>query len=127
MMVLKTAFLYLIPVGGQRIFRRFPRGCSGPLNKAGHIQNRNGTAQWYVCTRYGKYCRESQVLDGLRIDHEKVVQIITLLTEGLGIRGTARACDCHPGKVLNVLKRLAPGANTVKASQSRKTRAISGQ
>ena len=39
----------------------------------------------------------------LRIEHEKVVQIVKLLCEGVGVRATARLADCHPRTVLSVL------------------------
>jgi IS1 family transposase len=45
-------------------------------------------------------------LDGVRIDHDKVVQIVKLLAEGLGVRSTARVCDCRPETVLNVLETI---------------------
>jgi IS1 family transposase len=43
-------------------------------------------------------------LEGLRIEHSKVVQIVKLLAEGLGVRSTARVCDVDPHTVLNVLE-----------------------
>jgi transposase-like protein len=46
--------------------------------------------QRYACDRCGKSFSESQPLDGLRIEHSKVVQIVKLLCEGMGIRATAR-------------------------------------
>lgn len=47
---------------------------------------------------------ESQPLDGLRVDHEKVVQIVKLLVEGVGIRACSRLADCHIHTVLSVLE-----------------------
>jgi IS1 family transposase len=47
-------------------------------------------------------------VDGLRIEHGKVVQIVKLLAEGLGVRSTARVCDCRPETVLNVLETIGP-------------------
>jgi hypothetical protein len=61
-------------------------------------------AQRWVCTRCGKYSCESPSLDGLRIEHSKVVQIVKLLAEGLGVRSTAGVCDVGPHTVLNVLE-----------------------
>ena len=58
----------------------------------------------FFCTRCGKSFSESQPLDGLRIDHDKVVQIVRCLTEGVGIRATARLTDCHRDTVLEVLQ-----------------------
>lgn len=79
------------------------------MKKAGHFKNRNGTAQRYVCTRCGKYSSEGQPLAGVRLDHAKVVQIVTLLAEGLGVRSTARVCDVDPHTVLNVLETVGAG------------------
>jgi IS1 family transposase len=42
------------------------------------------------------------------VDHEKVVSIVKLLTEGLGIRAVGRFLDCDPHTVLNVLETLGP-------------------
>jgi IS1 family transposase len=48
------------------------------------------------------------VLEGLRLEHSKVIQIVKLLAEGLGVRGTARVTDCDPHTVLNVLETIGP-------------------
>ncbi len=45
----------------------------------------------------------------MRIEKSKVVQIVTLLCEGLGVRGTARACGVDPHTVLNVLETVGAG------------------
>lgn len=42
----------------------------------------------------------------MRIEHEKVAQIIRLLCEGMGIRATARLTDCHRDTVLSVLETM---------------------
>jgi IS1 family transposase len=60
--------------------------------------------QRFCCTRCNKTFSESQPLDGLTIAHEKVVQIVKLLTEGLGIRATARITDCSPQTILKTLE-----------------------
>ncbi|MGD0349231.1 MAG: transposase [Verrucomicrobiota bacterium] len=59
--------------------------------------------QRFQCLRCGKSFSAAQPLDDLRIDHDKAVQIIKLLTEGVGVRGTARLVNCIPNTVLNVL------------------------
>lgn len=43
-------------------------------------------------------------LDGLRTEHEKVVQIVKLLVEGVGVRATARLTGCQHKTVLSVLE-----------------------
>ena len=60
--------------------------------------------QRFYCVRCNKTFSESQPLDGLRLDDGKVVQIVKLLVEGLGVRGVARVVDCDPHTVLNVLE-----------------------
>jgi transposase-like protein len=77
--------------------------CSGECKKSGHYRNRNRVVQRFLCVRCGRSFSESQPLDGLRLDHSKVVQIVRCLTEGVGIRATARLVDCDPHTVLDVL------------------------
>lgn len=60
--------------------------------------------QRYRCVKCGTTFSEAQPLGGLRVDHTKVVQIVKLLTEGLGVRGIARFTDTDPHTVLNVLE-----------------------
>ncbi|HXR47542.1 MAG TPA: hypothetical protein VN784_08880 [Candidatus Limnocylindrales bacterium] len=43
-------------------------------------------------------------MDDLRIEHAKVVQIVKLLCEGMGVRAAARLTDCHRDTVLAVLE-----------------------
>jgi len=59
--------------------------------------------QRFQCLRCGKYFSAAQPLDDLRIDHAKAVQIIKLLTEGVGVRATGRLVNCDHHTVLNVL------------------------
>jgi len=59
--------------------------------------------QRYRCVRCNKTFSESQPLDGLRTEHEKVVQIVKLLVEGVGVRATARLTGCQHKTVLTVL------------------------
>jgi IS1 family transposase len=59
--------------------------------------------QRYQCLRCGKSFSEKQPLDGLRTDHEKVVQIVKLLCEGMGVRAAARLTGCQHKTVLAVL------------------------
>ena len=54
--------------------------------------------------RCGKTSSESQPLDGIRIEHKTVVQIVKLLTEGVGVRSAARIIGCDPHTVLGVLQ-----------------------
>ena len=66
--------------------------------------------QRYRCTRCNKTFSESQPLDGLRTEQEKVVQIVKLLCEGLGVRATARLTDSHVSEFTRVLSRYLPTA-----------------
>jgi len=59
--------------------------------------------QRYQCLRCGKSFSEKQPLNGLRIDHDKVVQIVKLLCEGMGVRACARLTGCQHKTVLAVL------------------------
>jgi transposase-like protein len=85
-------------------------------------KNRNGIAQRYVYTKCGKYSSDSQPVEGLRLEHGKVVQTVNLLAEGLGVRGRARATDCDPHSVLNVLETIGPKC---EALHNRRVRNIS--
>jgi len=78
--------------------------CTGPARKFGRFQNRNRTVQRYRCTVCGKCFSEPQPLDHLRVSHDKVSQIVKLLTEGMGIRAVSRLTGCHIRTVLEVLR-----------------------
>jgi IS1 family transposase len=64
--------------------------------------------QRYACAKCGKTFSELQPLDGVRLEHQKVVQIVKLLAEGLGVRAIGRFANCDPHTVLNVLETLGP-------------------
>ncbi len=78
--------------------------CSSPAKRFGSFKNRNRTVQRYRCIRCGKTFSEEQPLGHLRVDHDKVIQICKLLTEGIGIRATARLTGCHTHTILEVLR-----------------------
>lgn len=78
--------------------------CNGETKKFGSYRNKNRVVQRFCCIRCNKTFSESQPLDGLRLDNDKVIQIVKLLTEGLGVRATARVVDCDAHTVLNVLE-----------------------
>lgn len=54
--------------------------------------------------RCGKSFSESQPFDGLRIDDVKVIQIVKLFSEGLGVRAISRLTGCHIRTVLSTLE-----------------------
>ena len=76
--------------------------CNGEAAKFGRFKNANRIVQRYRCGQCGKSFSETQPLDGLRIDHRKAVLITQCLTEGCGVRATARLSDCHRDTVLSV-------------------------
>lgn len=77
--------------------------CNGETKRRGSFRNKNRIVQRYQCLRCGKSFSEKQPLDGLRTDHEKVVQIVKLLCEGMGVRAAARLTGCQHKTVLAVL------------------------
>ena len=77
--------------------------CEGEIKKRGSFRNKNRIVQRYQCLRCGKSFSEKQPLDGLRTDHEKVVQIVKLLCEGMGVRAAARLTGCQHKTVLAIL------------------------
>lgn len=60
--------------------------------------------QRYRCLHCGKTFSEVQPLGDLRVENSKAVQIVNLLSEGVGVRACARLVDCHIGTVLAVLE-----------------------
>ncbi|HLX96202.1 MAG TPA: hypothetical protein VKU37_10710 [Verrucomicrobiae bacterium] len=74
--------------------------------KFGRFKNKRRIVQRYRCGRCSRTFSDEQPLDGLRIEPEKIVQIINLLCEGMGIRATARLANCHRDTVLAVLQTI---------------------
>jgi len=60
--------------------------------------------QRYGCCGCGRTFSQSQPLEDLRIPDSQAIQIIHLLTEGVGIRAAARLARCDPHTVLGVLE-----------------------
>jgi transposase-like protein/IS1 family transposase len=80
--------------------------CHGKAAKFGRFENKNRIVQRYRCGRCNQTFSEEQPLGDIRIEHSKVVQIIKLLCEGMGVRATARLVDCHRDTVLAVLEEI---------------------
>jgi IS1 family transposase/transposase-like protein len=80
--------------------------CNGEAKHFANFRNKNRVVRRFRCVRCGKTFSEPQPLDGLRLDNAKVVQIVKLLTEGLGVRAVARFVDCDPHTVLGVLETI---------------------
>jgi IS1 family transposase len=60
--------------------------------------------QRFFCVRCGKSFRESQPLDGVRIDTAQAVQVVEMLAETMGIRAVARITRLNQRTVLNILE-----------------------
>ena len=56
------------------------------------------------CRECGRTFSESQPLEDLRIPDDKAIQIVHLLTEGVGVRASGRPTGCDPHTVLAVLE-----------------------
>lgn len=78
--------------------------CGGKFKKFGSFKNRNGIVQRYRCKACGKTFNDLHTFQGIRLDDSKIVQIVHLLTEGCGVRATARLADCDKNTVLEVLR-----------------------
>ena len=59
--------------------------------------------QRYACDRCGKSFSEIQPLAGVRVDFDKVCQVVRLFTEGLGVRAVCRLTGLDKETVLHVL------------------------
>ena len=78
--------------------------CNGEAKKIGFYRSQKRIVQRYLCTRCSKSFSEPHPLDGLRLDEAKIVQIIKLLAEGVGVRAAARLAGCDKNTVLEVLR-----------------------
>jgi transposase-like protein len=63
----------------------------------------NGLVQRYQCLKCGKTFSEKQEMETVRTERSKIVQMIRLLTEGMGIRAVSRLTGCHSRTVMQVL------------------------
>jgi transposase-like protein/IS1 family transposase len=78
--------------------------CNGEAKKIGFYRSQKRIVQRYLCTRCDKSFSEPHPLDGLRLDEAKIVQIVKLLAEGVGVRASARLAGCDKNTVLEVLR-----------------------
>lgn len=60
--------------------------------------------QRYRCKFCNRTFNDHHAFTGIRLDNTKVAQIVHLLTEGCGIRATARLSGCDKNTVLGVLR-----------------------
>src|ERR1700722_19464574 len=78
--------------------------CSGSLVKYGFLKKER--TQRYRCKQCSKLCSDAQnrTFGTLRSSPEKIILIVQLLTEGMGIRAAGRVANCHRDTVLRILK-----------------------
>ena len=79
--------------------------------------------QRFRCLECGKTFNEQRRFIGLCLDEAKIVQIVRCLTEGCGVRATARLCGCDKNTVLEVVRVIGAKAeqfhdNTVRNVQT---------
>lgn len=80
--------------------------CGSETKKFGSFKTRSGTVQRFRCLNpsCGKTFNEQRRFVGLCLDESKIVQIIRCLTEGVGVRATARLVGCDKNTVLEVVR-----------------------
>lgn len=78
--------------------------CGGEIKKFGRFKTRSSSVQRFRCLNCGKTFNEQSRFIGLRLDESKIVQIVRCLSEGCGVRATARLCDCDKNTVLEVVR-----------------------
>lgn len=77
--------------------------CKGEAKYFAKFQNKNRIVRRFRCVCCGKTFSEKQPLDGLRVETQKIEQVVRLLCEGVGIRATSRLSGLDQETVLNVL------------------------
>ena len=82
--------------------------CGSEIKKFGSFKTRSGSVQRYRCLNpsCGKTFNEQRRFIGLCLDEAKIVQIVRCLTEGCGVRATARLAGCDKNTVLEVLRTI---------------------
>ena len=78
--------------------------CNGEARHFANFRNKNRVVRRFRCVRCGKTFSEPQPLDGLRIETQKVNEVVRLLCEGVGIRATTRLTGLNKETVLNILE-----------------------
>ena len=84
--------------------------CSGIAKRRGFYRNKNFNIQRFQCLKCGTSFSDKQPLDNLRVEYDKALQVLNLLSEGMGIRATSRLTGLHQQTVLNVLARAGSRA-----------------
>jgi IS1 family transposase/transposase-like protein len=78
--------------------------CGGKTKKFGSFKTKSGSVKRFRCLKCGKTFNEQRRFVGLCLDESKIVQIVRCLTEGCGVRATARLCGCDKNTVLEVIR-----------------------
>jgi IS1 family transposase/transposase-like protein len=80
--------------------------CGGETKKFGSFKTKSGTVKRFRCLSpdCGKTFNEQRRFIGVCLDESKIVQIVRCLTEGVGVRPTARLCGCDKNTVLEVVR-----------------------
>ncbi|MGO8928295.1 MAG: transposase [Limisphaerales bacterium] len=78
--------------------------CGSGSKKFGRFITRNGSVQRYRCKYCGRTFNDLHAFTSVRLDDAKVAQIVQCLTDGCGIRATARLSGCDKNTVLGVLR-----------------------
>lgn len=83
--------------------RTCPR-CTGKLIKYGFLKKEK--LQRYRCKKCAKSFSEAsnRTFGTLRSKPDKILLVLKLLTEGMGIRAAGRVANCHRDTVLRILK-----------------------
>jgi transposase-like protein len=92
---------------------------SEEIKRRGFYRNQNFTVQRFKCLRCGTSFSEQTPLDGLRVPMEKVVQVIQLMVESMGIRAISRFTGLDQETVLNILEVAGQKAARLSDTQVR--------
>lgn len=78
--------------------------CKGMLIKYGYLKKER--TQKYRCKMCKRMCSDAdkRQFGTLRSKPDKILKVITLLTEGMGVRAASRVAGCHRDTVLRILK-----------------------
>jgi hypothetical protein len=74
---------------GLALERQVELSLLGPTRKFGRFTNKNRIVQSYRCMRCVKTSSETQPLDSLRVESDKIAQAVQMRCEGMGIRATS--------------------------------------
>ena len=80
--------------------------CGGESKYFAKFRNKNRIVRRFRCIRCGKTFSEPQQLDGLRIETQKVNDVVRLLCEGVGVRATSRLTGLHKHTVLSIVETI---------------------